>query len=72
MKAWSVLDQRMSRVISPASLHNARMRAHSDACLKRRIDEIGAASSTSDSIASAASRMELLRRRLRERIGSTS
>ncbi len=70
MKAWSELDQRMPRGRSPASLHVARVQAYSVACLKRRVDEIGASSSTSDSTVSAASRMEALTWRVGERIGS--
>ena len=76
VKAWSKNDKPAphikSSVQSSTALHNARVKAYSGACLKRRVDEIGAASSSSGNEVPAASRIEALKRRVGERAGSIS
>ena len=57
------------KVKSPSQLHRARMQLYDDACTKRRVDDIGAASSNS-AATSASERLEEVARRVRSKFHS--
>jgi hypothetical protein len=67
VKPWSE-----PRAPNPARVHRASVRAFSEACVVRRVNEIGASSTASGNTVPAATRMEGLWRRVRGRSGSLS
>ena len=69
-KAWTARDEpSRGPGKSASSLQAARARQLDAACVRRRVDEIGASLSASSSSASAADRLDELMRRVRSRFG---
>ena len=67
VKPWSEQVEKRPRVQTADSLHDARVSAYQEACLKHRVNEIGSSLASSSRTDTAASRIEAIRRRIGER-----